>query len=68
MLTNKQIKLINSLHSKKGRKESDLFLVEGEKGIQELFSSHYVIKLLVLNETQINFLDQIDLIISFSYK
>jgi TrmH family RNA methyltransferase len=59
MLTNKQIKLINSLHSKKGRKESDLFLVEGEKGIQELFSSHYVIKLLVLNETQTNFLDQI---------
>jgi TrmH family RNA methyltransferase len=33
--------------------------VEGEKGIQELFSSHFCIKLLVLNETQTKFLDQI---------
>jgi TrmH family RNA methyltransferase len=51
MLTNKQIKLINSLHAKKGRKETNLFLVEGEKGIQELQSSQYHIKLMVLNES-----------------
>jgi TrmH family RNA methyltransferase len=54
MLTNKQIKLINSLHTKKGRKESDLFLVEGEKGIDELLSSNYPIKLIVLNESLTN--------------
>ena len=54
MLTNKQIKLINSLHTKKGRKETNLFLVEGEKGINELQSSQYHIKLMVLNETLAN--------------
>ncbi len=54
MLTNKQIKLINSLHAKKGRKDTNLFLVEGEKGIYELQTSHYHIKLMVLNETLAN--------------
>ena len=54
MLTNKQIKLINSLHAKKGRKDSNLFLVEGEKGIHELQTSHYHIKLMVFNETLAN--------------
>lgn len=54
MLTNKQIKLINSLHAKKGRKDSNLFLVEGEKGIHELQTSHYHIKLMVFNETFAN--------------
>ncbi|MBT5807967.1 RNA methyltransferase [Candidatus Uhrbacteria bacterium] len=34
MLTAKQEKLIKSLHRKKGRKESGLCLVEGEKGIE----------------------------------
>lgn len=34
MLTNKQEKLIKSLHTKKGRKESGLCLVEGEKNIE----------------------------------
>jgi len=54
MLTNKQIKLINSLHAKKGRKDTNLFLVEGEKGIHELRTSHYHIKLMVFNETLAN--------------
>ena len=54
MLTNKQIKLINSLHTKKGRKESNLFLVEGEKGIDELLSSNFSVKLIVLNESLAN--------------
>ncbi len=51
MLTNKQIKLINSLHSKKGRTENQLFLVEGEKAISELVSSSLKIQFIVLNET-----------------
>jgi len=34
MLTNSQIKLIKSLHTKKGRQKSGLCLVEGEKVIQ----------------------------------
>jgi TrmH family RNA methyltransferase len=53
-LTNKQIKLINSLHSKKGRSENHLFLVEGEKGILELIKSSFKIQFIVLNETQSN--------------
>ena len=59
MLTNKQIKLINSLHSKKGRKENDLFLVEGEKSILELVKSDFVIEFFVLNESQVSLADKI---------
>jgi TrmH family RNA methyltransferase len=51
MLTNKQIKLINSLHSKKGRKENDLFLVEGEKSLLELVKSDFAIEFFVLNDS-----------------
>ena len=54
MLTNKQIKLINSLHAKKGRAENQLFLVEGEKGILELLKSDLDIQFLVLNDALIN--------------
>lgn len=49
-LSNKQIKLINSLHSKKGRKENLKFLVEGEKGIKELIDSNWEIDFHVINE------------------
>ena len=59
MLTNKQIKLINSLHSKKGRKENDLFLVEGEKSILELVKSDFVIEFFVLNQSQVSLADKI---------
>ena len=52
MLTNKQIKLINSLHSKKGRKENDLFLVEGEKSLLELIKSDFVVEFFVISESQ----------------
>ncbi|MFM2401823.1 MAG: hypothetical protein RI950_1340 [Bacteroidota bacterium] len=52
MLTNKQIKLINSLHSKKGRKENDLFLVEGEKSLLELLTSDFIIEFFVINDSQ----------------
>ncbi len=50
ILTNKQLKLINSLHSKKGRRENKKFLVEGEKGIEELLDSNYRIDFIVLND------------------
>jgi RNA methyltransferase, TrmH family len=50
MLTNKQIKLINSLHSKKGRSENRLFLVEGEKGINELLNSNLKIHSIIIND------------------
>lgn len=51
MLTNKQIKLINSLHTKKGRNENQLFLVEGQKAIQELLKSSFSIEFIVLNDS-----------------
>ena len=51
MLSNKQIKLINSLHSKKGRNDSHLFLVEGEKVIKELVNSTLKIQFIVLNDS-----------------
>lgn len=50
MLTNKQIKLINSLHSKKGRIDNQLFLVEGEKAVMELVDSHIVVEYVVTTE------------------
>lgn len=49
MLANNQIKLINSLHSKKGRFDNNLFLVEGEKGLIELIHSTFEIEFIVLN-------------------
>ncbi len=61
MLTNKQIKLINSLHSKKGRKENDLFLVEGEKSLLELIKSDFIIEFFVLNEIEVSLKNQISL-------
>jgi TrmH family RNA methyltransferase len=53
-LSNNQIKLINSLHSKKGRIDNNLFLVEGEKGIRELLESSFQIEFIVLNSKEIN--------------
>ena len=54
MLTNKQIKLINFIHAKKGRSENQLFLVEGEKGILELLKSDLEINYIILNESLMN--------------
>ena len=53
-LSNNQIKLINSLHSKKGRIDNNLFLVEGEKGIRELVDSSLQIESIVLNNKEFN--------------
>ena len=50
MLTNRQIKLINSLHSKKGRIDNQLFLVEGEKAVVELIESDIPVEFLVTSE------------------
>jgi TrmH family RNA methyltransferase len=50
MLTNKQIKLINSLHSKKGRIDNQLFLVEGEKAVLELIESKIGVEYVVTSE------------------
>jgi TrmH family RNA methyltransferase len=50
MLSNNQIKLINSLHSKKGRVDNKQFLVEGEKGINELLDSDFNITMIIINE------------------
>jgi TrmH family RNA methyltransferase len=61
MLTNKQIKLINSLHSKKGRKENDLFLVEGEKSLLELVNSDFIVEFFVINDSQSDLYDKISL-------
>ena len=44
MLTNANIKLIKSLHTKKGRNETGLFITEGDKICRELLQSNYKIK------------------------
>jgi TrmH family RNA methyltransferase len=50
MLTNRQIKLINSLHSKKGRIDNQLFLVEGEKAVLEIVNSTIPVEFVVTSE------------------
>jgi TrmH family RNA methyltransferase len=50
MFTKNQSKLIKSLHDKKGRKESDLFLVEGEKSSVELLNSDFEIEYAIFTE------------------
>jgi TrmH family RNA methyltransferase len=54
MLTNKQIKLINSLHSKKGRLDNHLFLVEGEKAVLELINSNLNVEFIVISDIFFN--------------
>ncbi|MCB9189205.1 MAG: RNA methyltransferase [Flavobacteriales bacterium] len=44
MLTNNEIKLINSLSRKKERKEHGLFIVEGDKNIEELLKSDFSVE------------------------
>lgn len=54
MITKNQIKLIKSLSSKKNRVKHQLFVVEGEKNISELFSSDYEIFFLFANSDWID--------------
>jgi TrmH family RNA methyltransferase len=50
MISKEKMKFIKSLHNKKNRNIEQLFLVEWEKNIQELFSSDFEIKILVLHK------------------
>ena len=43
MINNREIKLINSLKRKKNRIEEGLFVVEGEKNVEELLDSNFQI-------------------------
>tara|TARA_R110001583_G_scaffold42735_1_gene135842 strand:+ start:16122 stop:16865 length:744 start_codon:yes stop_codon:yes gene_type:complete len=54
MISKNQLKLIRSLESKKHRKSNNLFLVQGEKNVLELFNSHFSIKQLFATATFIN--------------
>jgi TrmH family RNA methyltransferase len=51
MLTKNQQKLIKSLHEKKNRQETGLFLVEGEKNVAELLTSDFEIEFLLTTQT-----------------
>ena len=44
MINNREIKLINSLKRKKNRIEEGLFVVEGEKNVEELLQSNFQIQ------------------------
>lgn len=50
MITKKLSQLIRSLHRKKGRKQEQLFLVEGAKSVLELANSKYSIKTLLATD------------------
>ncbi len=50
MVTKNQIKLILSLQQKKYRKQHNLFFVEGQKTIQELLDSEFVLEELFVSE------------------
>lgn len=49
MLSKSQIGLLRSLHEKKGRLENQLFMVEGEKMVEELFLSNFNIRQVYIN-------------------
>ncbi|HIP76452.1 MAG TPA: RNA methyltransferase [Psychromonas hadalis] len=53
MISKNQLKLINALEQKKQRKKQNLFLVQGEKNVEELLNSHFVIKQLFATPTYI---------------
>lgn len=51
MINNKEIKLINSLKRKKNRIEEGLFVVEGEKNVEELLHSNFqILRIYATNE------------------
>jgi len=54
MISKNQLKLINALESKKQRKKSGLFLVQGEKNVAELFNSNFIIKQIFATASYIN--------------
>jgi|GEM_PF-2753559 len=50
MLSKSQIGLLRSLQEKKARFEHQLFLVEGEKMVDELFLSNFIIRQVYINK------------------
>lgn len=54
MISKNQLKLIKALESKKQRKKNNLFLVQGEKNVAELFNSDFVIKQIFATAKYIN--------------
>lgn len=54
MISKNQLKLIKALESKKHRKKNNLFLVQGEKNVSELFNSDFSIKQIFASATYIN--------------
>lgn len=54
MISKNQLKLINALEQKKQRKKHGLFLVQGEKNVDELFNSSFTIKQLFATSAYIN--------------
>lgn len=65
MIPKKTIKLIKSLHLKKYRKQTGLFLVEGAKSVLELLQSHIKVRTLIGTEV---FLKEHSNVISTSQK
>lgn len=55
MISKSQVKFIKSLQLKKYRKEEQCFVVDGEKGVEELINSDFEIKLLAVTQS---FLDR----------
>lgn len=51
MFTKGQASLIKSLHDKKNRQKTNLFLVEGEKSVLEVINSDFEIKTLLVTKT-----------------
>ena len=51
MLSKNKIKLIQSLNRKKNRDETGLFLVEGNKMVEEALRSEFQVELLVCTST-----------------
>lgn len=49
-ITKNQIKLIRSLHQKKGRRDHNLFVVEGIKNVSELFHSSFEVEYVFATE------------------
>jgi TrmH family RNA methyltransferase len=51
MLSKNQISFINSLHQKKFRKQEGLFIAEGEKVVDDLLASSFVVKTIVASDS-----------------
>jgi len=63
LISKNEIKRIRGLHSKKGRKETQQFIVEGEKSVREALASHFeLVALYALESASQDILDRASLI------